>query len=126
MNKALTVKTASGEEMVVIPRAEYEALLAAARDEDDDDIALYDARKAALAESKDGILPEEVSALMLRGASRLGALRRWRGVTQSSLAAKTGVAQGYLSDIERRKRSGTPETLAKLAKILKVPKAWLA
>jgi len=40
------IRTPSGDEMVVIPRQEYERLLAAAYDEDADDVAIYKARKA--------------------------------------------------------------------------------
>jgi hypothetical protein len=62
------IRTPGGEELVVLPRAEYEALLERAGDaaEDADDIAIYDARKAELA--KGGVaLPPEVSAAILRG-----------------------------------------------------------
>ncbi|WP_163591167.1 helix-turn-helix domain-containing protein, partial [Klebsiella pneumoniae] len=37
----------------------------------------------------------------------------------------TGLAQGYLSDIEGGRKKGTPETLAKLAEALDVPDFWL-
>jgi hypothetical protein len=86
--------------MVVIPRQEYERLLAAAYDEDADDVAIYKARKAELAGDPETLLPAPVSADMLKGLSRFKALRRWRGLTQSALAAKAAVGQGYLSDIE--------------------------
>jgi len=118
------IRTPSGEEMVVIPRQEYERLVAAAYDEDADDVAIYDARKAELAGDPDARLPAPVSAAMLKGDSRIKALRRWRGVTQSALAAKAGVGQGYLSDIENRRRTGAPETLARLAQALDVPLSW--
>lgn len=50
MGNVQIIRTPSGEELVVLPRADYEALLAAAAegDEDADDVALYDARKAEL------------------------------------------------------------------------------
>ena len=112
--------------MVVIPRQEYERLLAAAYDEDIDDIAIYKARKAELASDPEGVLPAPVSADMLKGLSRFKALRRWRGLTQSALAAKAAVGQGYLSDIENRRRSGAPETLERLAHALEVPVRWIA
>lgn len=120
------IRTPSGEEMVVIPREEYERLLAAAYDENADDVAIHDARKAELADDPDAILPPQVSAAMLKGDSRLKALRRWRGVAQSVLAAKAGVGQGYLSDIiESRRRAGAPETLERLARALDVPVKWV-
>jgi DNA-binding XRE family transcriptional regulator len=119
------IRTPSGEEMVVIPRREYERLKAAAADEDADDVAIYDARKAELAGDPDALLPAPVSAAMLRGDSRFRALRRWRGLSQSALAAKAGVGQGYLSDIENRRRTGAPETLERLARALDVPVKWV-
>ncbi len=126
MNAPQIIRTPNGEEMVVLPRAEYEALLASAdhEAEDADDIAIYDARKAELA--KGGVLPPEVSAAILRGDSRLKAIRKWRDETQLHLEFKTGIGQGYLSDLESGRRTGTPETLAKIAKALNVPIEWIS
>src|SRR5450631_3517117 len=106
MDEPQIIRTPSGDEMVIIPRAEYEALLAAAHDEDQDDVAIYDARKAALSVSRNGTLPRSVGEAMLKGDSVLRALRRWRAMTQSELAAKADVGQGYLSDLENRRRAG--------------------
>ena len=94
--------------------------------EDEDDIAIYDQRKAELAAGDDGVLPTEVSAMLLKGDSRLKAIRRWRAMKQLELAQKSGVGQGYLSDLESRRRAGSPDTLAVLAKALDVPLAWIA
>ena len=126
MDDPQIIRTPSGDEMVVIPRHEYERLLAAAYDEDADDVAIYKARKAELAGDPEALLPEPVSADMLKGLSRFKALRRWRGLTQSALAAKAAVGQGYLSDIENRRRTGAPETLERLARALQVPVRWIA
>jgi transcriptional regulator with XRE-family HTH domain len=68
-----------------------------------------------------GVLPPEVSAAILGGESRLKAIRNWRGETQLHLNFKTGIGQGYLSDLENGRRTGTPETIAKLAQALDVP-----
>lgn len=121
------IRTSSGEELVVLPRAEYEALLERADHdvEDADDVAIYDARKAELAAGGD-VLPLEVSAAILRGDSRLKAVRNWRGETQTHLEFITGIGQGYLSDLENGRRTGTGETIAKLAQALDVPVAWLS
>jgi hypothetical protein len=122
------IRTPGGEEMVVLPRAEYEALLARAdhQAEDADDVAIYDARKAELAAGSSAVLPPEVSAAILRGDSRLKAIRKWRDETQLHLEVKTGIGQGYLSDLESGRRTGTPETIAKLAQALNVPVEWLS
>ncbi len=127
MSAPQIVRTPSGEELVVLPRAEYEALLERAdhEAEDADDVAIYDARKAELA-AGGVVLPPEVSAAILRGESRLKAIRNWRGMTQLHLDFKTGISQGYLSDLENGRRKGTPETIAKLAQALNVPVEWLS
>src|SRR5277367_5091884 len=77
------IRTPRGEELVVLPRAEYEALLKRADDEaeDADDVAIHDAGKAELA-AGGVVLPPEVSAAMPRAESRLKAIRKWRGRTQ--------------------------------------------
>lgn len=92
---------------------------------DDDDVAIYDARKAELAGTTNAVLPPAVNAILLRGARLLEALREWRGMTQTRLAEATGLAQGYLSDLERGRRHGTPETFTRIATALDVPTKWL-
>ena len=101
--------------VVDIERADREA-------EDADDVAIYDAWKAA----DSVVLPPEVSAAILRGDSRLKAIRNWRDETQLHLSFKTGIGQGNLSDLESGRRAGTPETIAKLAQALDVPVNWLS
>lgn len=93
--------------------------------EDEADVAIYDARKEALAVGNDQILPAEVSYALLRGKSRLRALREWRKLSQSDLASAAGLGQGYLSDIESGRRKGPPETIKKIAAALAVPIDWL-
>ncbi len=127
MRSPQIIRTPDGEELVVLPRADYEALVERAdhEAEDAEDVAIYDARKAELA-AGGGILPPEVSAAILRGDSRLKAIRNWRGETQLHLTFKTGIAQGYLSDLENGRRRGTSDTIAKLAQALNVPAEWLS
>lgn len=131
MGKVQIIRTPGGEELVVLPRADYDALVAgvdAASHEDDEDaadIAVFDERMAALRAGDDVALPAEVSNAMLRGATLVQALRKWRGVRQQDLAAKAGLAQGYLSDIERGRGHGSREAREKIARALDVPTAWL-
>jgi DNA-binding XRE family transcriptional regulator len=119
------IKTPTGEEMVVLPKAEYDALLSQLDEleEDADNRAIYDARKAELG----GVppLPSDVSSAMLRGDRLLKALREWKGMTQSSLAKSSGVSQGFLSDIESGKRVASADTLARIANALELPERWL-
>ena len=123
-----TIRSSSGEELVVITRAEYDALVAAAVDaaEDAADVLTYDERKAELAGA--GVvpaLPPEVTGAMLSGDSLLRALRKWKKMTQLQLADRTGLAQGYISDLEARRKVGSPETLRMLAMALDIDQAWL-
>jgi DNA-binding XRE family transcriptional regulator len=120
-------KTPGGEEMVILSRSEYDTMMErlAEFEEDADDIAIYDARKADLEAGRDERLPVEVSAYLIRGFSLVTAVRKWRGVKQTDLAERAGVSQGYLSDIESRRRKGAPETLTAIAKALDVPDDWL-
>lgn len=121
------ITTPNGDELVVLSRADYEALLqsADAADEDADDVAIYDARKAELTAGLDARLPPEVSAAILRGDSLLKALRNWKDMTQTHLALETGFAQGYISDLEAGRRKGTNETLEQIARAMDIDPAWL-
>lgn len=128
MDSPQVIHTATGEELVVLPRRQYEALLARANEGIDDveDVSIQEARPAGPAASDAALLPKEVSAAVLRGDSRLKALRRWKDVTQLDLSRKTGISQGYLSDLENGHRAGTPETITKLAEALNIPVEWLS
>jgi DNA-binding XRE family transcriptional regulator len=128
MTEPQIIRTPTGDELIVLSRADYEALLAraAAADEDAEDVAIYDARKAELALDGQGTLPPEVSAAMLTGDSLLQAIRKWRGKTQSVVAELAGIQQGYLSDLESGRRNGAPDTLERLACVLDVPVGWIA
>jgi hypothetical protein len=128
MSAPQIIRTPNREELGVLPRAAYEALLERAdhEAEDAEDVAIYDARKTELANGG-GVLPPEVSAAILRGDTRLKAIRKWRNQTQSHLLFKTtGISQSYLSGLETGRRAGTPETIAKLAHALEVPVDWLS
>lgn len=121
------IKAPNGEELVVLTRAEYDSLVAAAApyDEDEDDAAIFDERMAELAAGHDVRLPPQVTSAMLRGDSLLKALRNWKGITQMQLSFKTNLSQNYISDLEAGRRKGTKETLALIAEHLDVNKSWL-
>jgi DNA-binding XRE family transcriptional regulator len=127
MGHVQIVKTPSGDEMVVIPKAEYDALLRLATEaaEDAADVAAYDAAMAEIAADPDSRLPGEISGFMLKGDRLLAAIRKWRGLTQVEVSAAAGIAQGYLSDLEAGRRHGSLETLRSLAKAMDVPESWL-
>jgi DNA-binding Xre family transcriptional regulator len=118
------IKAPDGSELVVITRAEYDALISRL-DEDEEDVAIFDARMAELKKDEAAVLPQEVAQLMLNGDSLLKALRKWRDQTQLYLEFKTGLSQSYISDLESGKKQGTPETLRKIAAALEIEPKWL-
>ena len=117
-----TLLTDKGEELVVLSRRDYDALLARAGDEDAEDRMTLLLAAEARAEEP---LPDTVTAAIMKGESVLRALRSWRGLTQAELCAKAGINQGYLSELESRAKTGSEETMAKLSAALEVPKRWL-
>lgn len=127
MSAVQFIITPGGEELAILPRAEFDRLaaLAAEAEEDAVDVAAYDAAKAEFAASGSIAWPPKLSALLLKHKSRLAAVRRWRGLSQAELAAKAGIQQGYLSDLESGRRRGLPATVERLAVALDVPVDWI-
>jgi DNA-binding XRE family transcriptional regulator len=125
--KPQIIRTENGEELVVITKAEYDALTSRADPDAEDaaDIALFDQRLAEHQAGLNPALPAEVTEAMLKGDSLLRALRHWRDLTQAELASKTGLAQGYISDLEAGRKRGTAETLRILAIALDIDTEWL-
>jgi hypothetical protein len=92
--------------------------------EDAADAAMFDERMRELKAGNDAVLPADISASILKGDSLLRAVRRSKNVTQSVLADKTGLAQGYISDLEAGRKSGTDDAWRRIAKALDVPASW--
>jgi len=105
-------------EMVTIPREEYERLREAA--EDLADIAAYNRIKADLASGREELIPSEFVNRMIDGESPLRVYRDFRGMTQSSLAIAAGVNRVQIADIEAGRGKGSIETMRKLANALQV------
>ena len=118
-----TITTASGEELVVLSRREYDALMAQLGDEEAEDrMTLLMAAEAR----GEAALPAAVSEAVLGGDCLLKSLRQWRGLTQAELSRAAGLGQGFLSELEAGSKSGSPETIEKLALALDVPKGWIS
>ena len=114
-------KTPRGE-VAILPRKEYEALVARAAEADEDAgtaRVVGRARKEIAAGAP--LLPKEVVDRLAKGESPVRVLREWRGVTQIDLSAKTSLSQGHISDIENGRRIGTPAALRRIADVLRVP-----
>jgi len=129
MSKPQIIRTAAGEELVVLPRRDYDALVARAGDAAAEDAAtarLVAESDKAIAAGADIVLPETVFEAIEAGESPVRALRRFRAMTQAALAQAAGISQPYLSDIEAGRKTGTPSTLKALAAALSVPLDLLA
>jgi len=114
-------KTGKGE-VAILPRKEYEALVAKANEADED---AGTARLVARARNEiaDGatIIPLDVVNRIADGENPVRVIREWRDVTQLHLAHKTKIGQGYISDLENGRRKGTVAALKEIARVLEVP-----
>jgi Helix-turn-helix domain len=114
-------KTPRGE-VAIMPRKEYEALVAKAAEADEDaGTARVVARARREIAAGGPLLPKDVVDRLARGENPVRVLREWRDVTQMRLSFKTSLSQGHISDIENGRRIGTPAALRAIADVLKVP-----
>jgi DNA-binding XRE family transcriptional regulator len=111
MGKPQIITSPSGEELVVLPRSDYEDLVEALA-----------ARKvdAALAAGREELLSAEETAALVAAPGPLTFWRKKRGKTQSQLALEIGASQNFLSDLERGKAKGDVTLYARLARSLGV------
>lgn len=121
MRNAQIIKTPAGDAMVLLPKADYDRLLAAARDKLEDEA---DARAAArilvrLEKGEESTLPFQVVKRM-RTENRIKVLREHRQMTQHDLADAVGMNRLYLSQIETGRATGGLKTLTRIAKALQV------
>ncbi len=97
-------------ETVTLSRREYDALVRRNSELEDQLAAL---------EADDGVrVPHEVAVAMINGDRPIIAFRRHQGVTLQDLSARTGLAIGYLSEIERGRKAGSASALSRIASAL--------
>jgi DNA-binding XRE family transcriptional regulator len=123
MGKSQIIHT-DGEDLIVIPRSEYETLLARAGDEASEDAAtarIIAATDAKIARGEDIALPTAVWAAIESGEHPVRAIRKYRRLTQSDVAKRAGLRQGYIADIEAGKKKGSAASLKSIAAALNVP-----
>lgn len=120
-------KTPRGE-VAILPRKEYERLVARASEADEDaGTARLVARARKEIEGGGPLLPKDIVDRLTDGENPVRVLREWRerdwpkGMTQMHLSFKTGLSQGYISDIENGRRKGTAAALRQIANALQVP-----
>ena len=76
--------------------------------------------REAVARGDEVVLPKGIADRLI-DENPIRVIREWRRMTQVELTETVGMTQGYLSDLENGRRRGTAESLAKLARALRVP-----
>lgn len=117
MNKQI-ITTPNGERLVMLPEAEFEALLNAA--EDAADIAAINRFEEMLASGEEELIPAEFVYRIADGENPIRVWREFRGMSATSLAEKAGISGAYLSEIETGKKSGSIAAMKKVAEVLRV------
>lgn len=116
--KAQTITTPAGERLVMLPEAEFAALVEAVEDAADRTaVARF---RRALAEGDEELVPAAIVDRILGGENRVKIWREHRGLTQDALAREAGVVENVLVEIESGRQDGTVETLRRIAGLLDV------
>jgi DNA-binding XRE family transcriptional regulator len=120
---AQIITTPAGEELVILPRRDYDALLARLGDE-----AAEDRATARIVDetTEEATVPHWFVMLLAEHGSPVTAARKHHGCTQAELAAVLGISQGHLSDIERGRRALTQTQAHQVAAHTGVEAEWLA
>ena len=121
------ITTDSGEELVLLSRRDYDAMLARLGDEEAEDRVterLVAEARGRIAAGEDGLVragsdgrpprPDQGETF----GQKVRRLRREQGYSQIELAAMAEITQGYLSDIEGDRKRPTTEVLWKLRSAL--------
>ncbi|MCC6736020.1 MAG: helix-turn-helix transcriptional regulator [Bauldia sp.] len=124
MNKPVTITTPGGEELVLVPRTEYEALIARAGDDDAEDEGLSrlaEAEHAVMATDGTRGIPAGIAMEIAGGANALRVIREWVGLTQADLAERAETDQGTISNLEAGRRGTSAAVWRRIGKALDAP-----
>ncbi|HUY67766.1 MAG TPA: helix-turn-helix transcriptional regulator [Alphaproteobacteria bacterium] len=99
-----------------ISRAEYRALVDRLEDLED----AFDLMQLKAKGPSEDAWPAALVDRMLAGESKLRLWREHRGLTLAQLGKKTGIAKGYLSEVENGKKPGSVAAFKKCARVLRV------
>lgn len=100
----------TSEQTVTLTRREYDALIER-NSQLEDMLAAQDA--------DDGVrVPHEVALDIMRGKGPIQAFRNHQGMTLRELSERTGLASGYISEIERGLKPGSASALTRIAGVL--------
>jgi ribosome-binding protein aMBF1 (putative translation factor) len=128
MDEPQTIRTQAGEELVVLSRQDYDQLLSALAEAEEElaDIATLDQRKSDGGSVANQVLPTEVGRRLLDGQGRLQALREWRGLARTAMAEKLRLDEAALARIEEDRTPLEAAMAARIAVLLDVPADWIA
>src|SRR3954471_22117552 len=117
------IRTPGGDDLAVLPRNEYDRLVALAAEAQEDAAASRIVRSStrSLKEGREVVLPKAVVDRLVNGDNPVRVIREWRDMIQGELALAVGISQNYLSEIENGRRKGPAQLQKKLARALGVP-----
>ncbi len=117
------IHTPDGGDLAVLPRSDYDRLVALAAEAQEDASASRIVRGSirALKEGREVVLPKAVADRLANGDNPVRVIREWRDMIQGELAVAVGISQNYLSEIETGRRKGPAELQKKFARALGVP-----
>ena len=117
------IRTPGGDDLAIMPRNEYDRLVALAAETQEDSGASWIVRNSlrALKEGREVVLPKTVADRLANGENAVRVIREWRDLIQGELAVAVGISQNYLSEIETGRRKGPAELQKKFARALGVP-----
>jgi DNA-binding Xre family transcriptional regulator len=121
------IKTPAGDELVVLPRSDYDALIHALAEAEEElaDIAAAEKAHAEMAANPVPHLPAEVCAHMLKGKNRLSSIMLWRNLDAKQLADRTGISESELKRVASREKAMQSADVPAVARALDVPEAWI-
>jgi len=117
------IRTPNGGDLAILPRVDYERLVALAAEAREDAAASRIVRRStrAIKEGREVVLPKAVADRLAGGETPVRVIREWRDMIQGELAGAVGISQNYLSEIETGRRKGPAELQKKFARALGVP-----
>lgn len=111
------ILTPTGERLVVLSEQDYAKLLEQA--ENYHDIQAANEARARI-DAGEETFPSSVVEALLDGVAPVRVFREHRGMRAGELAEKVGISQGYLSELESGKKTGSLSVLKRIAEALGV------
>jgi DNA-binding XRE family transcriptional regulator len=106
--------TPSGEELVLLARADFDAM------RERIDAAAHTATMTAISRGEQDMLTTEETVAALDAPTPLAFWRVKRGLTQKALSQTVGVSQSYVADLEAGRRKGHATLIKRIAKALRL------